>query len=109
VLRLKTGDGSVRVQIDPDTVMTGHWDLTTGDGSVTLTLPSAFNAELDAETRDGSVRSSHPLLDDGRDERKEGEGSDDRRERRRILRSKMGDGGKTLRIRTGDGTIRIER
>ncbi|MDP2321941.1 MAG: DUF4097 family beta strand repeat-containing protein [Acidobacteriota bacterium] len=109
VLRLKTGDGSVRVKIDPDTVMTDNWDLTTGDGSVTLTLPSAFNAELDAETSDGSVRASHPLLDDGRDQRREGEGGDERRERRRILRAKMGDGGKTLRIRTGDGTIRIER
>ena len=109
VLRLKTGDGSVRAQIDPDTVMTDNWDLTTGDGSVTLTLPSAFNAELDAETSEGSVRSSHPLLDDGRDERRDGEGGDERRERRRILRAKMGDGGKALRIRTGDGTIRIER
>ena len=109
LLRLKTGDGSVRAQIDGDTVMTDNWDLTTGDGSITLTLPSAFNAELDAETSDGSVRSSHPLLDDERDERRGGEGSDDRRERRRVMRTKMGDGGKTLRLRTGDGTIRIDR
>jgi len=109
VLRLKTGDGSVRAQIEPDTVMTDNWDVTTGDGSVTLTLPSAFNAELDAETSDGAVRSSHPLLDDGRDERRSGEGGDERRDRRRVMRTKMGEGGKTLRVRTGDGTIRIER
>ena len=109
LLRLKTGDGSVRAQIDADTVMGDNWDLTTGDGSITLTLPSAFNAELDAETSDGSVRASHPLLEDERDERRSGEGSDERRERRRVMRTKMGDGGKTLRVRTGDGTIRIER
>lgn len=109
VLHLKTGDGSVRAQIDAETVMTGNWDLTTGDGSITLTLPPAFNAELDAETSDGAVRSSHPLLEEGRDERRSGEGSDDRRERRRVLRAKMGDGGKSLKVRTGDGTIRIER
>lgn len=109
VLRLKTGDGSVRAQIDVDTVMTDNWDLTTGDGSITLTLPSAFSAELDAETSDGSVRASHPLLEDARDERRSGEDSDERRERRRILRTRMGDGGKALRVRTGDGTIRIER
>lgn len=109
VLHLKTGDGSIRAQIDGDAVMTGNWDITTGDGSVTLTLPSAFQAELDAETSDGAVRSSHPLLEDGRDERRSGEGSDERRERRRVLRAKMGDGGKTLRVRTSDGTIRIER
>ncbi|MGE0864978.1 MAG: DUF4097 domain-containing protein [Vicinamibacterales bacterium] len=108
VLRLKTGDGSVRAQIDANTVMTDNWDLTTGDGSITLTLPSAFNAELDAETSDGSVRASHPLLDSD-SERRSGEDSDERRERRRILRTRMGDGGKALRLRTGDGTIRIER
>ena len=109
VLHVKTGDGSIRAQIDVDAVMADNWDITTGDGSVTLTLPSAFHAELDAETSDGTVRSSHPLLEDGRDERRSGEGSDERRERRRVLRTKMGDGGKTLRVRTGDGTIRIER
>jgi hypothetical protein len=109
VLRLKTGDGSVRAQIDPDTVMSENWDLTTGDGSITLTLPTAFNAELDAETSDGTVRSSHPLLEEQKSERRSGEDNDERRERRRVMRTKMGDGGKTLRVRTGDGTIRIER
>ena len=109
VLHLKTGDGSVRAQIDVDTVMTDNWDLTTGDGSITLTLPSVFNAELDAETSDGTVRSSHPLLEDQPRERREGEDSDERRERRRTMRTRMGEGGKALRVRTGDGTIRIER
>lgn len=109
ILHLKTGDGSVRAQIDADTVMTENWDLTTGDGSVTLTLPPVFNTELDAETSDGSVRSSHPLLDSDNDGRRQGEDGDERRERRKVIRSRMGDGGKTLRVRTGDGTIRIER
>jgi len=92
-------------------VMGDNWELTTSDGSVTITLPGLFNAELDAETSDGSVRANHPLLPsaDDRNERREGEGSDERRERRRTLRSKMGEGGKMFRIRTGDGTIRIER
>lgn len=109
VLHVKTGDGSIRAQIDADTVMADNWDLTTGDGRVVLTLPSAFHAELDAESSDGSVRASHPMLDDERGGRRSGEDGDDRRERRRTLRTKMGDGGKTLRVRTGDGTIRIER
>jgi hypothetical protein len=73
-----------------------------------LTLPGLFNAELDAETSDGSVRTNHPLLDDQR-ERRDDEDSDERRERRRTLRSKMGEGGKILKIRTGDGSIRVER
>lgn len=111
VLKARTGDGSIRATIAPETVMADNWDLTTGDGTVVLTLPGAFNGELDAETSDGVVRTSHPLLDDATDgeRRREGENNEERRERRRTLRSKIGDGGKMLRIRTGDGTIRIER
>jgi DUF4097 and DUF4098 domain-containing protein YvlB len=109
VLHLRTGDGSVRVSLEPETVMTDNWDITTSDGSVVVTLPGLFNAELDAETRDGSVRVNHPLLDDNRDARRDGEGSDERRERRRTLTAKMGEGGKILKIRSGDGTIRIDR
>ncbi|HEX8027475.1 MAG TPA: DUF4097 family beta strand repeat-containing protein [Vicinamibacterales bacterium] len=110
VLRARTGDGSIRANIEPDTVMADNWELTTSDGSVTVTLPGVFNVELDAETSDGSVVANHPQIDDGgRLERREGEDRDERRERRRTLRSKLGDGGKMFRIRTGDGSIRIER
>ena len=109
VLRLRTGDGSVRVTLEPETVMTDNWDITSTDGSIVVTLPGLFNAELDAETSDGAVRTNHPLLDGDRDDRRDGEGSDDRRERRRTLRSKIGEGGKILKIRSGDGSIRIER
>ena len=109
VLRLRTGDGSVRVTLEPETVMTDNWEITTTDGSVVVTLPGLFNAELDAETSDGAVRTNHPLLDGDRDDRRDGEGSDDRRERRRTLRSKIGEGGKILKIRSGDGSIRIDR
>ena len=110
VLRLRTGDGSVRVTVEPDTVMSDNWDITTSDGSITVTLPGLFNGELDAETSDGVVRTNHPLLgDDDRGERRDGEGRDEHRERRRTLRTKIGDGGKILKIRSGDGTIRIDR
>jgi hypothetical protein len=109
VLHLRTGDGSVRVTLEPETVMADNWDITTSDGSVVVTLPGLFNAELDAETSDGAVRTNHPLLDDDRNDSRDGEGRDERRERRRTLRSKLGDGGKILKIRSGDGTIRIER
>jgi hypothetical protein len=110
VLKARTGDGSIRATIEADAVMADNWDLTTSDGTVVLTLPGTFHAELDAETSDGVVRSSHPSIEDVNAERRaDGENRDDRRERRRTLRSKIGDGGKLLRIRTGDGSIRIER
>jgi DUF4097 and DUF4098 domain-containing protein YvlB len=103
LLRARTGDGSIRTRIASGSVMADAWDVQTRDGSVTLTLPTGFNAEIDAETSDGSVRSSHPDLPDRNGERNE----DDRRARRE-LRARMGEGGHPLKIRTGDGNIRIE-
>ncbi len=109
VLKARTGDGSIRATIEADSVMAENWELTTSDGTVVLTLPGTFNAELDAETSDGVVRSSHPLIEDDTERREDGENRGDRRERRRTLRTKIGEGGKLLRVRTGDGSIRIER
>jgi DUF4097 and DUF4098 domain-containing protein YvlB len=101
-LRARTSDGTIRLEIASESVMSEDWDVQTGDGSVVLTLPSAFNGVLDASTRDGVVRADHPAL---RDESRTGE---DRSERRRALKATLGSGGKTLRIRSGDGSIRIE-
>jgi DUF4097 and DUF4098 domain-containing protein YvlB len=101
-LRARTADGTIRLRVEADTSMTEDWDVQTGDGSVTLTLPSSFDGELDAETRDGAVRANHPAVTN---EIRDGE---DREERRRKLKATFGAGGRTLRVRTGDGTIRIE-
>jgi hypothetical protein len=102
VLRARTSDGSVRVEIEPDSVMSGDWDIQTGDGSITLSLPSSFNGEIDAETRDGAVRANHAALSN---ETRDGES---RSERRRTLKATLGSGGKIVKVRSGDGTIRIE-
>lgn len=102
LLRARTSDGSIRLRVASGSAMADAWDVQTTDGSVTVELPAGFNAEIDAETSDGSVRVSHRDLADtaGRDE------GDERQ--RRELRATMGEGGQTLRIRTGDGTIRIQ-
>lgn len=110
VLKARTGDGSIRARIESDSVMADNWEMTTSDGTITLGLPMGFNAELDAETSDGSVRADRSIFPDDREPESNGEGSrEERRERRRSLRTKLGEGGKTFRIRTGDGSIRIER
>ncbi len=101
-LRARTTDGAIRLEIEPDTTVTEDWDLQTADGSIVLTLPPNFNAMIDAETHDGSVRANHPSVSD---ESRDGE---NREERRRSLRATVGSGGKTVRVRTGDGSIRIE-
>ena len=101
-LRAHTSDGSIRIQVEPDATMAEDWDVRTADGTVVLTLPSDFNGEVDAETRDGSVRATHPSV---KNETRDGENRD---ERRRMLKATLGSGGKTIRVRTGDGSIRIE-
>jgi hypothetical protein len=89
--------------------MSDDWDITTGDGSVTMYLPPDFNAELDARTSDGGIRNE---LHAGSRmaEAEEGAGSNRRdrdEESRRALRARLGGGGKLLKIRTGDGAIRL--
>ena len=101
-LRAHTGDGSIRIEVQRESKMNADWDVETSDGSIVLTLPSDFNGMVDAETRDGTVRSNHPAI---KDERRDGES---REERRRQLKATLGAGGKLLRVRTGDGSIRIE-
>jgi DUF4097 and DUF4098 domain-containing protein YvlB len=101
-LRARTGDGSIRIEVQRESKMDADWDVETSDGSVVITLPSDFSGLIDAESRDGSVRANHPSI---QDERREGA---DRDERRRTLKATLGAGGKLLRVRTGDGSIRIE-
>jgi len=96
VVKVNTSDGAITFRADSGTTMKENWSLTTGDGSVSVYLPSDFGAELDAHTGDGSIRSE--LKVDGGDSDAE----------RRTLRGKIGSGGKALRIRTGDGSIRLK-
>lgn len=107
VVRVHTGDGAVVYRAQPGSSMTEGWEITTGDGSVTVYLPREFSAELDAYTGDGGIRND---LDEAvaveRDDREE---RTSRRKDldRRSLRSRLGAGGQPLRIRTGDGAIRL--
>ena len=95
-LSLHTGDGSIVYRVQPGAKMSEPWEISTGDGSVSLYLPSEFDAELDAHTGDGSIRNDLGI----ENPEKDGE--------RRTLRARIGNGGKLLRIRTGDGAIRLK-
>jgi DUF4097 and DUF4098 domain-containing protein YvlB len=95
-LRLETGDGSVSAEILPGSKMSNDWSVRTGDGSVTVRLPDGFAAQVDAHTGDGRISSQLPITVSG------SIGSSD-------LRGKLGAGGSTFLIRTGDGSIRLER
>jgi DUF4097 and DUF4098 domain-containing protein YvlB len=96
-LKLKTGDGSITLRAEPGTVMKDDWSVSTGDGGVTVYLPSDFAAELDAHTGDGSIRSELDVS-----------GDDPGAHERRTLRGRIGSGGKLLKVRTSDGSIRLK-
>jgi DUF4097 and DUF4098 domain-containing protein YvlB len=94
-VRLRTHDGAIVYRAQPGSSMADDWDISTGDGSVSLFLPADFSAELDALTGDGSIRDDLRIA-----------ASSDRDRHR--LRGRLGAaGGKLIRVRTGDGGIRL--
>ena len=101
-VRAKTGDGSVRIALEPGSRVEDDWSLETRDGSVEVRLPEALDVVVDAVTSDGRVSSNYPGLSVERSD-------DDDDRSRRELRGTLGAGGRTLRVRTGDGAIRFER
>jgi hypothetical protein len=95
-LKAHTGDGSVALSLATGTVIKDDWEITTGDGGVAVQLPGSFNAELDASTGDGSIDAGDFGLRTDNDSRHD-------------LRGRLGTGGPTLKVRTGDGGITISK
>src|SRR5262249_52932136 len=96
--RARSGDGSVTIRADDGSRATDDWDITTGDGSITLEVPGDFGGELDAHTGDGTVHMSDLTLSNvtgtiGR----------------RTVRGRLGSGGPNIRLRRGDGSITLRR
>jgi hypothetical protein len=96
LLDLRTGDGNVDARAAAGSKMAGSWTVRTGDGNVVLRLPEGFQADLDAHTGDGHISMDFPVTVTGSVGRSS-------------LRGKMNGGGSTLTVRTGDGSIRLER
>jgi DUF4097 and DUF4098 domain-containing protein YvlB len=97
-VRVHTGDGHVTIHAEPGSSSGADWDIVTGDGSVTLEVPDGFGAELDAHTGDGSIRMHDVTLSNVTGNI--GKNS---------LRGRLGDGGRAVRVRTGDGSITLKR
>ena len=100
-LRLTTSTDTTAASTDAHTLslMTGSWSEQSTTWNTRPT--TGFGAEVDAQTGDGGIRNDLDIVrsDDG--ERR------DREENRRSLRGRLGSGGKQIRVRTGDGTIRL--
>jgi len=97
-LQLRSGDGRVVVRAGSAPAADGEWDIVTGDGSVVLEVPEGFGAELDATTGDGRVNVSDLPFDGASGSRHHG-----------VARGRIGQGGPSIRIRTGDGSIVVRR
>jgi DUF4097 and DUF4098 domain-containing protein YvlB len=97
-VRVHTGDGSVTIHADTGSSPGADWDIVTGDGSVTLEVPDGFGAELDAHTGDGGIHMRDVTLSNVAG--KIGKNS---------LRGRLGEGGRAVRVRTGDGSITLKR
>jgi putative adhesin len=93
-LNLHTGDGSVRAEILPGSRLASGWRIETGDGSVTVRVPSDLAADLDLHTGDGHLTVDLPLTADRRD--------------RKTVRGKLNGGGPAFAIRTGDGSVAVK-
>jgi hypothetical protein len=95
-LRVHTGDGSVVLTAGDGSAMKNDWSVTSGDGSISVSLPGRFDADVDAQSGDGRVRASWAP-----EQRSDGDGD------RGTFRGRLGAGGHTLRTRSGDGSITL--
>ncbi|MEO6221665.1 MAG: DUF4097 family beta strand repeat-containing protein [Vicinamibacterales bacterium] len=96
-VRARSGDGSITLRIRRGAVMTEDWMVATTDGSISAELPEDFNAMIEAEPgSDSRARSDLALADAIGGTREQ-----------RSLRGRLGAGGKTFVLRTGDGSIRL--
>ncbi len=89
-----TSAGSVKARFTKD--LEENSRIETSGGNVTITVPSTFNAELDAEASGGRVSTDLPVTVSGH----QGHGS---------LKGKIGSGGKTLKLRTSAGGIQLRK
>jgi DUF4097 and DUF4098 domain-containing protein YvlB len=96
LLQAQTGDGSIDATAASGSKVGDGWNLHSGDGRITLRVPSDLNAELDAHTGDGSITWDVPLTFTGSVNRS-------------YVHGKINQGGGVLRISSGDGSIHLEK
>jgi hypothetical protein len=96
-VRGRTRNGGVRVKLSGQRWDGEGLDAETTNGGVTVELPEGYNAQLEASTVNGGFRSDFPLTVQGNLSPRYG------------LSSTLGSGGPTLRLRTRNGGVRIQR
>ena len=95
-LELKTGDGHVEVRATAGSTLAAGWRLETGDGNVSLEIPSDLSADVSLHTSDGHIDLDMPIVTEGKIRENE-------------VHGKLNGGGSSLTIRTGDGSIHLRK
>lgn len=90
-----SGNGDIQVAI-ASLRAPGDMAFNSGNGSITLRLPDDFGAELDASSGSGSINSDFQVRTTGRVTRGR-------------LRGTLGNGGRALRVSTGNGRVSLQR
>lgn len=93
-LDLSSSDGSITAEAMPGSAPAEDWQLRTSDGRIRLMLPSAFDADIEAHTSDGRIRFEVPVS--GTLER-------------RYAKVSLGSGGRSILLRSGDGSITVSQ
>ena len=97
MLDLHTGDGSVEAAATPGSATDSSWSVRTGDGPITLKLPADARATIDALYRgDGAISLDLPVTVSGPVRRTE-------------VRGTLNGGGGVVTLRTGDGSIHLQK
>ena len=94
-VEIATGDGHVETRVEKGSSLGSGWDLQTGDGNVSVELPTSFAADLELQSGDGQISLDLPVTVEGRLESNH-------------VRGKLNGGGAPLRVRTGDGSIALK-
>jgi DUF4097 and DUF4098 domain-containing protein YvlB len=96
ILDLKTGDGGIDAKAAEGSKLDANWRLHTGDGRLTLRIPGTIAADVQLETNDGSIDFDMPVTVSSRQGMRE-------------VHGQINGGGKLLSLKTGDGSIRLEK
>jgi hypothetical protein len=93
-LEVGTSDGRVSATAREGSRLAAEWDLHSGDGSLALRVPATLRADLDLRTGDGRLSVELPVEVSGT-------------LRHHSLSGRLNGGGPLLRVRSGDGSIRL--
>lgn len=97
-LGIHTGDGSIEASASNGSKVSSSagWSISSGDGSIHLSLPASFVADLDARSGVGRVTVGFPVTIFGSRSRSS-------------IQGKLGGGGGRLVLRSGVGSITLDR